>query len=108
MNVRDALAGGGALLAAVAFVGGTILGGSGAPDAAIDAVSSPAAVCPDGWTDVRSEDKTSHDGSKHVVVNACEWGDWIVYLNEDGSFSHAWDNNSSEFIYDPAKVPAWQ
>jgi hypothetical protein len=101
MNVRDALAGGGALLAAVAFVGGTILGGSGAPDAAIDAVSSPAAVCPDGWNDVSSKDE-------HGVVNACVWGDWIVYLKGDKSFDYAWDNKSSEFIYDPAKVPAWQ
>ena len=101
MSVKSALGGGGALLAAFAFLAGSLFGGSGAPDAAIDAVSSPAARCPDGWKDTTVKDE-------HLVAYSCSWGDYIVYLNGDMSFSHAWDNRSSDFIYDASKVPAWQ
>lgn len=101
MNLKTALGGGGALLAAVAFVGGTLFGGSGAPDAAIDAVQAPASRCPDGWKDTSVEDE-------HAKVFSCVWGDHIVYLNGDMSFNYSWDGKSPEFNYDASKVPAWR
>ena len=61
MSIKGALAGGGALLVAAAFLLGTLFGEQAQPmDNALDAVSSPADVrCRDGWTETEGKEPDS-------------------------------------------------
>ena len=104
---RTALAGGGGLLAAIAFVIGGAVGDSTNPNVAdkatdpVIAVFAPAErLCPDGWT---FESEKGPDARARFCIR----GEWTVWLKEDGSFSHGWDGKSPDFVFAPADVPGW-
>ncbi len=101
MNFKTAIAGGGALLAALTFTLGTLLGTSGVPEKAADVAFSPANGCPTGWADSSATDE-------HTVVFSCSKDGWLVILNGDKSFNYAWDGRSPEFEYDSSRVPGWR
>lgn len=69
----------------------------GLPPAPTPSVAeSPAAsFCHDGWKYGEAKDADT-------VVMVCERGDWIVYLNSEGGFSHALQKNTAgaRFIYE--------
>lgn len=63
-------------------------------------VPAEAVECPDGWANTSDQDE-------HTVVLSCSKDNWIVYLNADKSFSHAWDQESPDFIFNEGDVPDW-
>lgn len=67
------------------------------------AVGILAGTCPDGWSDESVRDE-------HARAKTCKRGDWLVSLRDDGSFDHAWQDNTAgaTFIEDPTKVPGWK
>lgn len=99
MSVRDALAGGGALLVAAALLVGSLIGEQVGPLDTITPNTPASSHCHPGWADTSSRDE-------HTIVLSCTRDNWIVYLNSDHSFSHAWPG-SGPFIFDPAQVPGW-
>ena len=60
----------------------------------------PAVVCNVGFT---------YDPQRvgDAVVIACAGNGWRVYLNPDGSFSHAQAESGGPYEKNPAKVPGW-
>jgi hypothetical protein len=66
-------------------------------------VQSPAdgVTCPTGWANTSAFDE-------HTVQLSCSRGDWIYFLNPDGSEAYAWDGESPEFVYEPSLVPGWE
>lgn len=106
MSFKDAVAGGGWLLAIATFWLGTIFGTAGGNtvvEQAKDLVANaPAAErrCPAGWEDTSVE-------ADHALVYRCERGAWVTILNPDLSFSHARQGDSGPFEYDQTKVPGW-
>lgn len=60
--------------------------------------------CPEGW-----ENHT--DDGDHTIVRRCEQGDWIVFLDDAGKFSHAGQRNAEGYIVRfteaSAEVPGW-
>lgn len=113
MSIKDALSGGGWLLAIVVFVGGSLFG-AGTEYAAspventVDAVAeSPAfSPCPDGWTDTSTSDEHTPVLSCQRTVNGEKW---LVVLAPDGAFDHATilDLPGAIFVFDKALVPGW-
>ena len=55
--------------------------------------------CPSGWNDESARDE-------HVVVISCTRGEWRVFLDPDGEFSHGWDGEG-DFEFDARRVPNW-
>ena len=106
INLKAALSQGGGLVAAGGMLVGSIIGNSADPyDRLQNEISSPSVpavieICPPGWEDVSSTDL-------HIVVFACEQGDWLVYLQPDGSFSHALKDGASAFTTEALEVPGW-
>lgn len=107
MAMKEALAGGGVVLAALAFFVGSLFGESTKPvenvvEPAADAVGlSPVeSNCPDGWKDTSTE-------AEHAVVFSCTRGTWVVFLNADRTFSHAREGEGA-FEFDRTKVTGWR
>jgi len=112
VSLKAALAHGGALVAVLAVVAGSIVGETAKPfDRAADVVApgSPAVeaqICPDGWTDTSAQDGDA-------VVRSClreiDGVKWRVILYEDGAFSHGFavDQPGAEFIFEPEAIPQW-
>ena len=58
--------------------------------------------CPADWT------PATPDGENHVIVYKCLRDDWHVVVFDDGSFSHAWQENTpTVFIYEPREGWGW-
>lgn len=105
MNLFNAMATWGprgvSLFAGAAMLAGVVVGDRTSPSEIIP--ESPAAAynpCPTGWEHVEAIDE-------HTVVNSCTAGVWTVYLNSDGTFSHAWDEEGP-FIETASEVPGWE
>lgn len=81
---------------------GFVAGGGDVQDLSPVALSPAESRCPEGWKDTSEE-------ADHAIVLKCEKGDWIVYLREGGTFSHALQKNTpgAQFIFDPKEVPGW-
>ncbi len=60
-----------------------------------------ASHCPNGW----NLDTAS---SQDARVQSCSRGEWRVWLNEKGQFSHGWNGKSPDFVFTPSEVPGWQ
>ena len=105
-DIKSALSGGGAVLAAAAFLLGNMTGDAVHPvDVAVEIASSPADTnpCNEGWTY-----RPSDDPDRRIL--ACVNGNWVVVLNPDGSFNYGLlttDPNASE-VFDASKVPGWE
>lgn len=63
-------------------------------------VNAPASkVCPTGWQEESARDE-------HTVVISCTRGEWRVFLDREGQFSHGW-NGVGDFEFDARRVPNW-
>lgn len=107
MNIKDAMASGGALMTGAALLIGTFIGDTAHPyDRAYDQVapSSPAVeerICPDGW------DATSV--TDHVFLQTCARGGWVVVLLPDGSADYGLNTaDPSAAPVEPDEVPGWE
>ena len=104
MSVKDALAGGGWVLALVLSVSAFFAGEAVKPvenvvEPVVEVAFAPG-PCHAGWSDTSTSDE-------HTRVLSCTKGQWIVFLRPDGSFNYAWDGISPAFETDPTKVPNW-
>lgn len=102
--MRNALAGGGALLAVAAFLAGSLFGETTQPietTTEIVAESPASQLCPDGWKDTSTEDET------HLVVYSCSKGDYLVILTPTGEFNYAIQTGNPRFITNSTEVPGW-
>lgn len=68
-----------------------------------DHVAQPAAVA----LGIISEDPCTTIRVGDAITRFCQRDGWIVWLNSDNEFSHAWDGQSAEFVTDPNAVPGW-
>lgn len=67
------------------------------------AVSPGSAFCPSGWSESSAQDE-------HTVVFSCGGPDnWVVFLHEDGTFSHGFqkDTLGATIVTESSEVPGW-
>ena len=110
-SVKDALAGGGAILVALSFFIGGAVENTVAPLEKVEDVlvaNAPAFnPCPPSW------ENTSTTGDEHTPVLSCQRDNggvkWLAILNADGSLNYAFPlgTPNAVFIYDSAQVPGW-
>ena len=104
MNIRDALAGGGLLLAAAAFVAGGIVGEQAQPIKQIDEAAESIGIAPvhsychAGW----EADEVKTQG---IVSLTCQKDNVTVILDGTGAFNIA--EHNGRFIEREAEVPGW-
>ena len=56
----------------------------------------------EGWQD------TSVFDNHAAAINFTGLKDgWLVVLNQDGSFSHAYKDGVGDFVTEPSEVPGW-
>ena len=107
MSVKDALAGGGWLVALVvglsSFVGGAVVEHEAKPVQDVEdfIANAPASrLCPAGWRDTSSRDE-------HTVVMSCSKDGWLVIVDQGGGFQYALQDGAPAFETDARRVIGW-
>lgn len=103
MNIKEALASGGALLTIGAFILGNFTGEQVQPVDSLHA-NSPAEErfnpCPSGWDFTEEAD--------HVRILTCAKNGWVVSLNADFTFNNGLNTQGPGSTTNPAEVPGWR
>lgn len=99
-RLKDAMAGFGWAVAAVAFIAGSLFGDAAHP---VDKLTPSAPVstpCPAGWEYTAVRD--------HVAIESCSRDGWVVVLGINGfEYGLLTTDPNATPVSDPAKVPGW-